>query len=149
LWYYFAVRRRRNICQSKWIYCCCRGIAPESVHVEAPHFSQQIPIQPPLEVRIIEPIAVIVHPTGDVGFFGREPVDVRRREAAVAVGGLPEGIVAVFSDLGLAGVEHVSDVAVGVGVVTVVVGPGAAAALVGMAPGQESSDPAGALEAAG
>ena len=85
-----------------------------------PRLTQRIPIQPSLEVRVVEAVAVVVE-TETVDELGGEAVEVNRPGAA-GTDEIAEGIVPVQGILSLAGVDEEGDVAVAIGKIVVVGG---------------------------
>ena len=102
------------------------SIGGESEKISTARFSARIPVYPSLQTRIIEAETVVIRAAVDMNFLAGEAIDIGVRERTALADRIAEGIVAIAGDHGLAGVEHVGDVAVAVGEVVVVGGPVAA-----------------------
>src|SRR6266498_330590 len=85
-----------------------------------PWFSHWIPIDPSLQIRIVKPMAVIIHAAVDVDFFARKAINVGAGEGAAGGNDVAERIIAVTGNHGQVVIEHVSDIAVAVGEVIIV-----------------------------
>src|SRR5207245_1663543 len=94
-----------------------RVIGREAVEVDASPLTDRIPSNPPLQIGIVEPVKVIIHPAVDVDFFAGEAIDVRARQRATAGNRVAEWVIPVAGGQRLAAVDQVSNVSVAIGVV--------------------------------
>jgi hypothetical protein len=72
--YFYGPKLSSGIIPITWI------IKAKAVKVDASCLLYWVPIQPSLQKRIVKPVEVIVHPTIDVDFPARKPVNVRCRQ---------------------------------------------------------------------
>ena len=106
----------------------------------------RIPVYPPLQIGIIEPVEVIIHAAVDVDFFAGEAIDIGSGQGATGRDRVAIRAIAVAGRHRLAAVDHVRDIAVPIGEIIVVVGPVAGGIAVGTR--QQPADPSGAFQAA-
>src|SRR5205085_8446744 len=69
-------------------------------------FIDRIPIYPSLQIGIIKPVQVIIHPADDVNLFARKPIDVVIGQRAAFGEHVTERVVAVAGGAGLRSEER-------------------------------------------
>src|SRR5439155_24359205 len=94
--------------------------SPESYKTR---LSDWIPIYAPLQIGVIEPIEVIIHPAVDVDQFAGEAIDVAVGQSAAAADLYAERTVPVTGDHRLIGIQHVRDIPASVGEIEIIRGP--------------------------
>src|SRR5207244_1050611 len=85
------------IAQTRWVNLINRPVAHKTIQIQfgllmptlflylqsqEANFMDRIPIQPPLQIWIIEAVAVVIHPAVDVNLLARKPIDVSAGKCA-------------------------------------------------------------------
>src|ERR1041385_6826200 len=105
-WRSLAVEKTERVRTLNWI------VSNKGVKIPALYLSNWISIQPPLQIWGIKSIAEIIQTAVAHDLFAGEPIDVIAREDPAQRNRVAERIVAIAGGHSLAGVEHVSDVAI-------------------------------------
>ena len=100
-----------------------RVVANKVVEVNAPCLPERVSIWPPLDVGVIEAVAIVIHPAVGVTFLGAKTIHIRRGECSAGGNRVPKRVIPISRNHILIGVHHVCDVPASVRMIIVVVRP--------------------------
>src|SRR5688572_10348452 len=111
------------MCQTEWIHKPHRLITHKPIQVDSARFADGVSIQPPLQIGVIEPEAVVIQPAVRRKFLARKAVNVRVRQTTAGRNQVSVWVIPVTCRCTLAAVYQVGDVSASIRMIEIVRGP--------------------------